>query len=91
MSKIGYGQTKQQILTMVQKNLKKDDRLNPLKDDRPGKKWWQLFIKWHPDVSLRIAEPLQQTHARARTPEVISAWFTDFDQFLITHDLKDKA
>jgi len=91
MSKIGYGQTKQQILTMVQKILKKDGRLNPFKDDRPGKKWWQLFLKRHPEVTLRVPELLQQARAQACNAEKISLWFSDFDQFLITHDLKDKA
>ena len=44
VSKIGSGQTKQQILTMVQRILKKDGQKNPFKDDKLGKKWRQLLF-----------------------------------------------
>ena len=64
---------------------------NPFKDDRPGKKWWQLFVQRHPEVILRVPELLQQARAQAFNAEKISFWFSDFDQFLITPDLKDKA
>ena len=90
MSRIGYGRTKQQILETVQKILKKDGRENPFRDDKPGNKWWKLFVQRHTELSLRVPEPLQQARALSCTSEAIARWFTDFEQFVDTHDLKDK-
>lgn len=36
MSEIGYGRTKDQLLEMVKKLMKKTNRLNPFTDDKPG-------------------------------------------------------
>ena len=41
MAAIGYGRSKEQILLTVQKIVEKDQRPNPFKDGRPGKKWWR--------------------------------------------------
>ena len=59
MSRIGYGRTKEQLQDIVHEILKKDGRPNPFKNDRPGDKWWKLFVKRHPMLSLRTPEQLQ--------------------------------
>lgn len=58
MSRIGYGHTRQQILESVQMILLpdivlKDGRENPFHNNKPGKKWWRLFVKRHPEISLQ--------------------------------------
>ena len=90
MSRIGYGRTKEQLQDIVQEILKKDGRPNPFKNDRPGDKWWKLFVKRHPMLSLRKPEQLQLSRARCCTPENIQHWIVEFEQFLVTHDLKDR-
>jgi len=91
MSRIGYGRTEEQLQDIVQEMMKTDGRPSPFKDDRPGDKWWKLFIKRHPVLSLRKPEQLQLSRARCCTPEILQQWYVEFEQFLITHDLKDKA
>lgn len=71
--------------------MKKDGRPNPFKNGRPGEKWWKLFMDRHPILSLRKPEHLQLSRAGCCTPENLESWYADFEQFLITHDLKDKA
>lgn len=90
MSKIGYGQTKRQLLEMVQKIVEKDGRKTLFTNGRPGKCWWELFRKRHPEVSLRVPEPLQIARAKGCTWEAINGWFIDFEQFMETRGLKDK-
>ena len=70
--------------------LKKDGRPNPFKNDRPGDKWWKLFVKHHPMLSLQTPKQLQLSRARCCTPEYLQHWFIEFEQFLVTHDIKDQ-
>ena len=89
MSRIGYGRTKEQILDVVQALVKEDGRPNPFTNDHPGKRWWELFKKCHPALTLRLPEHLQLPRARCYTLEVITAWFSDFELFLAEHNVKD--
>ena len=75
MSKIGYGCTRDQLLEIVHKMVVKDGRKNPFTNDKPVIKWWTLFKKRHPEVSLRIPEQLQVARAKCCTPETLQAWF----------------
>ena len=64
MSRISYGRTKEQILDVVQALVKKDGCPNPFTNGRPGKRWWELFKKRHPALTLRLPEHLQLSRAR---------------------------
>ena len=46
------------------------------------------FVQQHPEVTLCVPELLQQARTQVCDTEKISFWFSEF---LITHDLKDKA
>ncbi|CAC5405423.1 unnamed protein product [Mytilus coruscus] len=58
MEKIGYGQTKQQLLYTVKKILDHDGRKTPFKDTLPGKDWLYAFMKRHPEISTRTPQKL---------------------------------
>lgn len=60
-------------------------------NDKPGKKWWRLFKNRHPEISLRKPEHLQLSRAKCCTPHIISVWFKDFEQFLLSHNLMNKS
>ena len=90
MSKIGYGRTRQHVIQAVKSILDKDGRKNPFINNTPGRKWWSLFLKRHPTISLRSAEHLQLSRVQCCTPEALDEWYHNFDQFLQQHDLKDK-
>ena len=91
MGKIGYGRTRDQVFDIVAEIVSKDGRTNPFVNGRPGRKWWELFKKRHPEITLRSPEKLQLARARCCTPEVISAWYGDFHKFLEEHSLVNKA
>jgi len=63
--------------------LKKDGQKNSFKDDRPGKSASSFLL----NNILRVPNLLQQVRAQSCNAEEIAV----FDQFLITHGLKDKA
>ena len=91
MSRIGYGKTKEQLFDILQVMLDNDGRENPFFNNRPGRKWWwKLFKQRHPELSLRSPELLQIAHAKCSTPEVIEAWFIEFEQFLMIDGVKDR-
>ena len=52
---MSYGQTKEQILETVKSIIIKDGHPNTFKGGKPGRKWWRLFRKCHPELSLRKA------------------------------------
>ncbi|CAC5411012.1 unnamed protein product [Mytilus coruscus] len=58
MAKIGYGQTKQQLLYMVKTILDHDGRKTPFKDNLLGKDWLYAFMKRHPEISTRTPQKL---------------------------------
>ena len=74
---------------MVKSIIDKDGRPNPFKQGKPGRKWWRLFRNRHPELSLRKVQHLQLARAQCCTPEAISAWFVEPEEFLLIHGLKD--
>ena len=87
MSRIGYGQCRR---LMVKKILDHDGRANPFPDNLPGKDWWYAFLKRHPDICMRAPHALQVCRAKACSPEAITRWYIDFEQFLEVNSLLDK-
>ena len=47
------------------------------------------LVKRHPELSLHVPEHLQLARARCCTPESLRKWYSEFDQFLLIHSLKD--
>ncbi|CAG2220263.1 unnamed protein product [Mytilus edulis] len=61
MAKIGYGQTRQQLLYTVKTILDHDGRKTPFKDNLPGKDWLYAFMKRHPEISTRTPQKLDNS------------------------------
>ena len=89
MAAIGYGRSKEQILLTVQKIVEKDQRPNPFKDGKPGKKWWKGFLGRHPELSLRKPEPLEASRAAGCTKQKLAQWYADFEKFLEINEIAD--
>ena len=64
-----------------QKIVDSNSRPNPFHGNKLGRKWWALFMKQHPIISLCSPEHLQLCHVQCCTPEAIADWFIGFDQF----------
>ena len=47
MSKIGYGRTRQELVSTVKKILDDDGRVTPFRDNKPGRAWIDAFFRRH--------------------------------------------
>ena len=77
MAQIGYGCTREQILNIVAQIVAEDGRQNPFINGRPGRKWWSLFKKRNPTVTLRTPEKLQEPSEEGcdvGTDELYAIW-----------------
>ncbi|KAF9802935.1 hypothetical protein SFRURICE_015532 [Spodoptera frugiperda] len=74
--------TKEQLLDSVQKIIseKKLDSC-PFTNNRPGKKWYSLFLKRHPDLSERTAQNLSKAREEV-TEDDILRWFDVIKSYL---------
>ncbi|XP_076089920.1 uncharacterized protein LOC143061944 [Mytilus galloprovincialis] len=96
MAKIGYGQTRQQLLYTVKTILDHDGRKTPFKDNLPGKDWLYAFMKRHPEISTRTPQKLGKERA-VISWQKIKWWFEDFAKYLTEnyeegiHILKDAS
>ncbi|CAG2184999.1 unnamed protein product [Mytilus edulis] len=81
MAKIGYGQTRQQLLYTVKTILDHDGKKTPFKDNLPGKDWLYAFMKRHPEISTRTPQKLGKERA-VISWQKIKWWFEDFAKYL---------
>ena len=49
-----------------------------------------MFLHRHPKVSLKTPQALQICRASSCTTEVMDKWYSDYEQFLLIHELYDK-
>lgn len=88
----GFPATKLQLIDSVQLLLKHLNRPNKFTNGRPGRHWYEAFMRRHPELSQRVSQNL--TNARATLTEAkIRRWFqevkdylTDTNNFYITTD-----
>ena len=67
----------------------KDENIKtPFNDGRPGRSWYDGFMKRHLELSERVAQNLTLTRAKA-TPEKLKAWFKNVQTYLESIDLKN--
>jgi len=76
------------IWSSVSKLVKDLDISNNFKNDRPGKKWMQLFLKRHPEVAARTVEKI--TKSRSLVSEMnIRGWLLQIEQYLKQENVLD--
>ena len=71
---------KQFLLNSIQSILISDNRPNPFTDNRPGKGWFKAFLRRHPNIAERYAEPICRGRAQL-TENCIRGWFADAETF----------
>lgn len=59
LSDSGFPATKQQLIDSVQMLVKRLERPTPFTDGRPGRHWYEAFLKRHPNISQRISQNSQ--------------------------------
>ena len=83
MARIGYGQTKNDVLNKVQELVKRMSILTPFPDGCPSDKWYHLYVKHHSDLHMCMSSCLSREHCEVSFDNIHS-WFTEFQSYLKT-------
>ena len=81
MARIGYGQTKPKLFDHMQIMVCHLKIMTPFVDDRPGEKWYRLFLLQFPDLALWKAQLLSKLHAGVSW-QAINDWFWELWEYL---------
>lgn len=73
-AKKGFPLKRESLMSSVADLFSMEPENNPFKNGRPGRKWLDLFLKTHPEISQRIPESINKARAMV-TPERIRNWF----------------
>lgn len=84
----GFSITKDRLLDSVQILIKKLNRNTPFKNNRPGRHWYEAFLKRHPKLSLRTSQNLTTSRANV-TESSIRRWFDEIKAYLSDNDYLD--
>lgn len=77
----GFPVTKEQLLDSVKIFLDQEERCTNFADNRPGRAWYERFMKKFTDISVRISENVNAN--RAKVSEVgIRQWFLKISTYL---------
>lgn len=86
LAKLHYPISKLQLIDSVEQIIKETKRKNNFTDGRPGDKWYKLFLRRHPELSVRIAQNL--TTSREKVTEAqIRNWFEEIKAYMIEKNL----
>ena len=88
LSQRGFPVTKNQLINSVQLLIKKLERDTPFKDGRPGRHWYESFLKRHPEIASRDSQNL--SHNRVSVTETaLRGWFAEVNQHLEQREFID--
>ena len=88
MAKCGFALKTDDMLHTVQQIVKEDNRPNPFKDSRPGRRWYLGFMKRNPELALLTSEGITKGRAVV-TEEYVRKWFSELYEYLKQQNVKD--
>lgn len=88
MGERGLPVTKCQLLESVAKLVHNLNRENSFKGGIPGNKWYQGFLKRHPEISKRVPQNLTVSRASLSENDIRN-WFSSVRSYLTDNDLLD--
>lgn len=86
VGKTGFPVTKDQLLDSVALLIKRLKRDNSFTNGRPGRKWYDGFLKRHPEISLRMTQNLTSSRA-AITKQKIKSWFSEISEYFKSNSI----
>ena len=81
MAHIRYGQLKSDLFDQIQTIVKWFKWEMKFPDGCPGEQWYQLFLKWFPNLKLQQAQLLSRQHAGI-SRHVLSTWYHELLEYL---------
>lgn len=81
LSQMGFPINKDGLAFSVKKIVTDLNISSSFKDNVPGGKWFKLFLRRHPELSLKQAEYINKARANI-TPEKIRRWFQEILELL---------
>ncbi|XP_071578860.1 uncharacterized protein [Temnothorax nylanderi] len=86
VSEKGFPISKDQLCDSVARLVVRLERPTPFKENRPGRHWYEAFLRRHPELSQRIVQNLSYSRASA-TEERLRNWFAEVESYLTTQNL----
>lgn len=79
----GFPRRKDDVKNVVKEFLDADarPRKNPFKDNLPGKKWYESFLRRHPSIAIRTPEPVTDASSKVSEKD-IRGWFAQIKLYL---------
>ena len=71
----GFGIGKNELLHRVGQLCVGMGVKTPFTNGKPGKDWWQAFLKRNPGIRVRKPEPLTNVRSRAVNPTILGQFF----------------
>nr|UUG47255.1 ORF42 [Bracoviriform inaniti] len=87
-ARLGFPMHPEDVKDAVQKIVVEEKRPNPFTNNRPGKKWFSLFLQRNPDIALKNTEILSKARASV-TEEHILNWFEELLKYLKEEEAED--
>lgn len=86
----GFPRRKNDVKSVVKDFLDADDRPrdNPFKDNLPGEKWYQSFLRRHPSIAIRTPEPVTDASSKVGEKD-IRGWFAQIKFYLKDKQFSD--
>lgn len=87
-SKKGFPRRKEDIQHSVSVFIKKSNRSSCFTDNCPGEKWLKLFLKRHPEISIRTPESVTAASSVVSEKD-IRGWFNGIEKYLKDNEYFD--
>ena len=88
LGKMGFPITKEHLLDSVSHLCKQMNRENPFDGGRPGRHWYEAFLKRNPEITKRVSQSLTKNRSEINE-NAIRNWFKYVQKYLDDHDLNE--
>lgn len=79
------------LLDLVKEFVIAKELQTPFKDQRPGRKWFERFMRDHPELTVRKSEQFPEARAKATSdPAILRGWFALLEKEMVKANIMDK-
>ena len=84
--KRGFPVTKPQLFDSVKKVCDDSKKKTPFIDNRPGRTWYDSFVKRHPEISQRLSENALLNRSKVSETS-LRTWFQEVEEYFMENNL----